>query len=90
MHEVYLNHTGSIMSGVHDCCSFASAAASQVLVLGREKEGIPPEVIAMLDATVEIPQLGVVRSLNVHVSGAIAMYEYAKQQLAAGNAQLGC
>lgn len=52
-----------------------------VLVLGREKEGIPPEVIALLDATVEIPQLGVIRSLNVHVSGAIAMYEYVKQQL---------
>lgn len=55
----------------------------QVLVLGREKEGIPPEIISMLDATVEIPQLGVIRSLNVHVSGAIAMYEFTKQQLAA-------
>lgn len=54
-----------------------------VLVLGREKEGVPPEIIAMLDATVEIPQLGVIRSLNVHVSGAIAMYEYTKQQLPA-------
>jgi tRNA G18 (ribose-2'-O)-methylase SpoU len=54
----------------------------QVLVLGREKEGIPPEIISMLDATVEIPQLGVIRSLNVHVSGAIAMYEFTKQQLA--------
>lgn len=54
-----------------------------VLVLGREKEGIPPEIIALLDATVEIPQLGVIRSLNVHVSGAIAMYEYTKQQLQA-------
>lgn len=51
-----------------------------VLVLGREKEGIPPEIIGMLDATVEIPQLGVIRSLNVHVSGAIAMYEYVKQR----------
>jgi tRNA G18 (ribose-2'-O)-methylase SpoU len=59
--------------------------AKTVLVLGREKEGVPPEVMAVLDATVEIPQLGVIRSLNVHVSGAIAMYEYTKQQLAAGS-----
>lgn len=51
-----------------------------VLVLGREKEGLPAEVLQLLDATVEIPQLGLVRSLNVHVSGAIAMYEYTKQQ----------
>ncbi|GAX81015.1 hypothetical protein CEUSTIGMA_g8450.t1 [Chlamydomonas eustigma] len=52
-----------------------------VLVLGREKEGLPPEVLEVLDATVEIPQLGLIRSLNVHVSGAIALYEYTKQQL---------
>eukprot|EP00775_Hariotina_reticulata_P006297 gene6297-6532_t len=55
--------------------------AKTVLVLGREKEGIPPEVIMLLDATVEIPQLGLIRSLNVHVSGALAMYEFAKQRL---------
>ena len=41
----------------------------------------PPQVLALLDATVEIPQLGLIRSLNVHVSGAIALYEYTKQQL---------
>uniref|UniRef100_A0A7C9EYI1 tRNA (guanosine(18)-2'-O)-methyltransferase TARBP1 n=1 Tax=Opuntia streptacantha TaxID=393608 RepID=A0A7C9EYI1_OPUST len=51
-----------------------------VLVLGREKEGIPAEIIHVLDACIEIPQLGVVRSLNVHVSGAIAVWEYTRQQ----------
>ncbi|KAL0326611.1 UNVERIFIED_CONTAM: putative methyltransferase TARBP1, partial [Sesamum angustifolium] len=51
-----------------------------VLVLGREKEGIPVEIIHMLDTCIEIPQLGVVRSLNVHVSGAIALWEYTRQQ----------
>jgi tRNA G18 (ribose-2'-O)-methylase SpoU len=54
--------------------------AKTVLLLGREKEGIPPELIALLDETLEIPQLGIIRSLNVHVSGAIAMYEYTKQR----------
>lgn len=52
----------------------------KVLVLGREKEGIPVDIIHVLDACVEIPQLGVVRSLNVHVSGAIALWEYTRQQ----------
>ncbi|KDP39960.1 hypothetical protein JCGZ_03491 [Jatropha curcas] len=51
-----------------------------VLVLGREKEGIPVDIIHILDACLEIPQLGVVRSLNVHVSGAIALWEYTRQQ----------
>eukprot|EP01018_Ginkgo_biloba_P005248 Gb_26193 [translate_table: standard] len=50
-----------------------------VLVLGREKEGIPVDIIHMLDTCVEIPQFGVVRSLNVHVSGAIAIWEYTRQ-----------
>jgi len=38
-------------------------------------------VLALLHATVEIPQLGVVRSLNVHVSAAIGIYEYTRQAL---------
>ncbi|KAH8973918.1 hypothetical protein BDL97_01G073400 [Sphagnum fallax] len=53
-----------------------------VLVLGREKEGIPVNLIQVLDACMEIPQLGVIRSLNVHVSGAIAVWEYTRQQRA--------
>ncbi|CAO1432463.1 unnamed protein product [Diamesa tonsa] len=52
-----------------------------VLLLGHEKEGIPANLLALLDLTIEIPQNGVVRSLNVHVSGSIIMWEYAKQHL---------
>lgn len=55
---------------------------STVLLLGREREGIPMQMLQLLDHTVEIPQLGLIRSLNVHVSGAITLYEYTKQQLA--------
>jgi tRNA G18 (ribose-2'-O)-methylase SpoU len=50
-----------------------------VLVLGKEKEGIPPELLKMMDVVVEIPQFGVIRSLNVHVSGSILLWEYTKQ-----------
>ncbi|XP_006650942.1 uncharacterized protein LOC102703022 isoform X1 [Oryza brachyantha] len=57
-----------------------SFPSKTVLVLGREKEGIPVDIIHALDACVEIPQLGIVRSLNVHVSGAIAVWEYTRQQ----------
>eukprot|EP00850_Spirogloea_muscicola_P015796 SM000124S25928 [mRNA] locus=s124:173056:184239:- [translate_table: standard] len=52
-----------------------------VIVLGREKEGIPVDVIQALDACLEIPQLGIIRSLNVHVSAAIALWEYTRQHL---------
>lgn len=51
-----------------------------VLLLGKEKEGIPIEFLQMVDQCIEIPQYGIIRSLNVHVSGAIAIWEYTKQQ----------
>lgn len=47
----------------------------------HEKEGIPSNFIPLLDIVGEIPQFGVIRSLNVHVTGAIFMWEYAKQHL---------
>ena len=49
-----------------------------ILLLGKEKEGIPQEYLGILDACIEIPQFGIVRSLNVHVSGAICLWEYTK------------
>ena len=58
-----------------------------VLLLGAEKEGVPADLLQLLDATVEIPQLGVVRSLNVHVSAAIGIYEFTRQSLAAAAAK---
>ena len=52
-----------------------------VIFLGNEKEGIPVELIQLLDCCVEIPQHGIIRSLNVHVTGAIIIWEYVKQHL---------
>ena len=52
-----------------------------VMVLGREKEGIPADVLQVIDTTIEIPQLGVIRSLNVHVTGALTLYEYTRQHM---------
>lgn len=53
--------------------------AKTVLVLGREREGIPSTILNLCDQCIEIPQLGLVRSLNVHVAGALVAYEYTKQ-----------
>ncbi|KAI8390273.1 hypothetical protein BD560DRAFT_362076 [Blakeslea trispora] len=50
-----------------------------VLLLGKERQGVPAALLQMLDVTIEIPQYGITRSLNVHVSGAICIYEYTKQ-----------
>ncbi|XP_012586707.1 PREDICTED: probable methyltransferase TARBP1 [Condylura cristata] len=52
-----------------------------LLILGNEREGIPANLIQQLDVCVEIPQQGIIRSLNVHVSGALLIWEYTRQQL---------
>lgn len=51
------------------------------LYFRNEKEGIPVDIIQLLDVCVEIPQQGIIRSLNVHVSGALLIWEYARQRL---------
>ena len=49
-------------------------------LLGKEKEGVPVELLDLVDICVEIPQHGLIRSLNVHVTGALVVWEYVKQQ----------
>ena len=56
-----------------------SFPAKTLLLLGAEKEGVPPELLAEVDACVEIPQAGLIRSLNVHVSASLVMWEYCRQ-----------
>ncbi|KAJ3081848.1 Tar (HIV-1) RNA binding protein 1, partial [Quaeritorhiza haematococci] len=53
-----------------------------VLLLGKEREGIPVRYLPLLDHVLEIPQYGLIRSLNVHVSGALIIWEYTKQRYA--------
>lgn len=47
----------------------------------NEREGIRADLLSLVDTTVEIPQAGVIRSLNVHVSGALCISEYARKYL---------
>ena len=42
---------------------------------------IPVEFLSVVDQCIEIPQLGIIRSLNVHVTGAIAIWKYTEQML---------
>ncbi|CAL1149002.1 unnamed protein product [Cladocopium goreaui] len=49
------------------------------ILLGAEKEGIDADLLPLLDGCVEIPQQGQLRSLNVHVSGSIVIWEYVRQ-----------
>uniref|UniRef100_A0A669C9P9 tRNA (guanosine(18)-2'-O)-methyltransferase TARBP1 n=1 Tax=Oreochromis niloticus TaxID=8128 RepID=A0A669C9P9_ORENI len=59
-----------------------------LLLLGNEREGIPANLLQMLDVCVEIPQQGIIRSLNVHVSAALLIWEYTRQHLSSGSAEV--
>ena len=48
-----------------------------VLVLGHEREGIPPQALNLLDTAVEIPMIGHGVSLNVAVAGSLVLYRLA-------------
>jgi TrmH family RNA methyltransferase len=49
-----------------------------VLVLGAERDGLPPEVLERCEVQASIPQPGGGESLNVATAGAIALYELAR------------
>jgi RNA methyltransferase, TrmH family len=50
-----------------------------VLVLGAEREGLPPEILDRCEEQASIPQPGGGDSLNVAMAGAIALYELARR-----------
>jgi RNA methyltransferase, TrmH family len=49
------------------------------LVVGAEREGLPDEVIAACDETATVPLAPGAESLNVAIAGAIALYEWRRQ-----------
>ena len=49
------------------------------LLMGHEKYGIPIQLLELVDCCVQIPQFGIIRSLNVHVSCAISIWHYTTQ-----------
>lgn len=48
--------------------------ARLAIVVGREVEGLEPEILALCDAVVEIPMLGKKESYNVVQAAAMALY----------------
>lgn len=50
-----------------------------LILLGREKEGVPGELLAELDFCVEINQVGVIRSMNIQTATAVIVHAYSTQ-----------
>jgi len=59
-------------------CDFAFSPAD-VLLLGRESAGAPPEVHAAADARITVPMMPGLRSLNVASAAALVLGEALRQ-----------
>ena len=57
----------------------ADEGEKYALVLGNEVDGVDDAVMELADICLEIPQFGTKHSLNVSVSGGIAIWEMCKK-----------
>lgn len=55
------------------------------LVFGNEHSGVSDEIIGMADGNFIIPQVGIIKSLNISVACAVSVYEAYRQKHAAGH-----
>jgi tRNA (guanosine-2'-O-)-methyltransferase len=55
------------------------------LVFGNEHSGVSDEIRALADGNFIIPQVGIIRSLNISVACAVTLYEAFRQKSKAGH-----
>jgi tRNA (guanosine-2'-O-)-methyltransferase len=58
---------------------------SIALVFGNEHSGVSEEIRALADGNFIIPQVGIIRSLNISVACAVTLYEACRQKNKAGH-----
>jgi tRNA (guanosine-2'-O-)-methyltransferase len=55
------------------------------LVFGNEHSGVSDEIRALADGNFLIPQVGIIKSLNISVACAVSLYEALRQKMNAGH-----
>ena len=79
--KIYTTHLSTDAVSLHDLDLTESIA----LVFGNEHSGVSDEIIAMADGNFIIPQVGIIKSLNISVACAITLYEAYRQKNNAGH-----
>jgi len=79
--KIYTTHLSSDAQGLHELDLTQRVA----LVFGNEHGGITEETIAMSDGNFIIPQVGIIKSLNISVACAVTLYEAYRQKRLAGH-----
>lgn len=79
--KIYTTHLSSDAVGLHELDLTEPVA----LVFGNEHSGVSEEIIAMADGNFIIPQVGIIKSLNISVACAVTLYEAYRQKKNAGH-----
>jgi len=78
---ILTTHLSSDAIGLHEI-DFTQNIA---LVFGNEHSGVSDEIRAMADGNFIIPQVGIIKSLNISVACAVTLYEAFRQKTLAGH-----
>jgi tRNA (guanosine-2'-O-)-methyltransferase len=79
--KIYTTHLSSNAVSLHQLKLTEPVA----LVFGNEHSGVSEEIIAKADGNFNIPQVGIIKSLNISVACAVALYEAYRQKNNAGH-----
>jgi tRNA (guanosine-2'-O-)-methyltransferase len=79
--KIYTTHLSTDAVGLHEL----NLTESVAFVFGNEHSGVSDEIIAMADGNFIIPQVGIIKSLNISVACAVTLYEAFRQKSIAGH-----
>lgn len=79
--KIYATHLDEKATTLHQLDLTGSVA----LVFGNETFGVSEEITKLVDGTFIIPQVGIIKSLNISVACAVTLYEAFRQKQIAGH-----
>jgi tRNA (guanosine-2'-O-)-methyltransferase len=79
--KIYTTHLSTDAVGLYEL----NLTESVALVFGNEHAGCSDEIIALADGNFIIPQVGIIKSLNISVACAVSVYEAMRQKTLAGH-----
>ena len=79
--KIYTTHLSTGAVDLYDL----NLTETVALVFGNEHSGVSEEIIDMADGNFIIPQVGIIKSLNISVACAVSLYEAYRQKKNAGH-----
>ena len=74
--KIYTTHLSADAVSLHEL----NLTEPVALIFGNEHSGVSDEIIAMADGNFIIPQVGIIKSLNISVACAVTLYEAFRQK----------